>query len=68
MIEYLVVHELVHLIEPHHTNAFWHGVERVVSDWCDAYGRLRLRKQWLARMGQVLTLRIGEAYDQQNNI
>jgi len=44
MIEYVVVHELVHLIEPHHTNAFWDRVERVVSDWCD-------RKQWLAENG-----------------
>jgi predicted metal-dependent hydrolase len=44
MIEYVVVHELVHLIEPHHTTAFWDRVERVVSDWCD-------RKQWLAENG-----------------
>ena len=51
LIEYVVVHELVHLIEPHHTNAFWDRVERVVSDWCDAYGGLRLRKQWLAENG-----------------
>jgi predicted metal-dependent hydrolase len=44
MIEYVVVHELVHLIEPHHTTAFWDRVERVVSDWCD-------RKRWLAENG-----------------
>ncbi|HEY9832061.1 MAG TPA: SprT family zinc-dependent metalloprotease [Stenomitos sp.] len=44
MIEYVVVHELVHLIEPHHTTAFWDRVERVVSDWC-------ARKQWLAENG-----------------
>jgi predicted metal-dependent hydrolase len=44
LIEYVVVHELVHLIEPHHTTAFWDRVERVVSDWCD-------RKQWLAQNG-----------------
>ena len=44
MIEYVVVHELVHLIEPHHTTAFWDRVERIVSDWCD-------RKQWLAENG-----------------
>ncbi len=51
MIEYVVVHELVHLIEPNHTNAFLDRVERVVSDWCDAYGGLRQRKQWLAQNG-----------------
>ena len=44
MIEYVVVHELVHLIEPHHTTVFWDRVERIVSDWCD-------RKQWLAKNG-----------------
>jgi predicted metal-dependent hydrolase len=44
MIEYVVVHELVHLIEPHHTTGFWDRVEWVVSDWCD-------RKQWLAENG-----------------
>ncbi len=44
MIEYVVVHELVHLIEPHHTHAFWDRVERILSDWCD-------RKQWLAENG-----------------
>ena len=44
MIEYVVVHELMHLIEPHHTNAFWDRVERILSDWCD-------RKQWLAQNG-----------------
>jgi len=44
MIEYLVVHELVHLIEPHHTNEFWDRVQQVVSDWGD-------RKQWLAQNG-----------------
>ena len=35
MIEYVVVHELVRLIEPHHTTAFWDRVERILSDWCD---------------------------------
>jgi predicted metal-dependent hydrolase len=49
MIEYVVVHELVHLIEPHHTNAFWDRVERILSDWCD-------RKQWLAQNGATYDL------------
>ena len=49
MIEYVVVHELVHLIEPHHTTAFWDRVERVVSDWCD-------RKRWLAENGSSYNL------------
>ena len=49
MIEYVVVHELVHLIEPHHTNTFWDRVERIVSDWCD-------RKRWLAENGAIYDL------------
>jgi predicted metal-dependent hydrolase len=49
LIQYVVVHELVHLIEPNHTNAFWDRVERVVSDWGD-------RKRWLAENGVTYDL------------
>jgi predicted metal-dependent hydrolase len=49
MIEYVVVHELVHLIEPHHTHAFWDRVERVVSDCGE-------RKLWLAENGTTYKL------------
>ena len=31
--EYVVVHELVHLHEPHHTPAFWRRMERVMPDY-----------------------------------
>jgi predicted metal-dependent hydrolase len=41
IVEYIVVHELMHLVEPHHTPAFWARVERVLPDFI-------LRKQWLA--------------------
>ena len=44
VVEYLVVHELVHLIEPHHTPAFWTRVERVMPDYAS-------RKQWLTESG-----------------
>jgi hypothetical protein len=44
MIEYGVVHELVHLIELYNSNLFWNAVARVMSDWGD-------RKQWLAENG-----------------
>lgn len=47
IVEYVVVHELVHLLEPHHTPAFWARVERVLPDF-DA------RKQWLATAGAAL--------------
>lgn len=42
--EYVVVHEIAHLHEPHHTPAFWLRVERAMPD----YAR---RKDWLAEHG-----------------
>lgn len=42
--EYVVVHEMAHLQEPHHTLAFWRRVERALPDY-------DLRKQWLAEHG-----------------
>ena len=42
--EYVVVHEMAHLHEPHHTPAFWLQVERALPD----YAR---RKAWLAQRG-----------------
>jgi hypothetical protein len=49
MIEYVVVHEMVHLIEPHHNNAFWELVERIVPNFGDS-------KQWLAKNGVTYDL------------
>ncbi len=44
VVEYIVVHELVHLLEPHHTPGFWLRVERAMPDFAR-------RKQWLAEQG-----------------
>jgi predicted metal-dependent hydrolase len=44
IIDYVVVHELVHLLEPHHTPAFWTRVERAMPDFAG-------RKTWLAERG-----------------
>lgn len=41
IVEYVVVHELVHLREPHHTPEFWRRVERAMPDF-------ESRKRWLA--------------------
>lgn len=41
IVEYIVVHELVHLHEPHHTPEFWTRLERAMPDFA-------ARKQWLA--------------------
>ncbi|SBP87310.1 Metal-dependent hydrolase [Thiomonas delicata] len=42
--EYVVVHEMAHLHEPHHTPAFWLRVERAMPDYAK-------RKAWLAEHG-----------------
>jgi predicted metal-dependent hydrolase len=41
IVEYVVVHELVHLRESRHSAEFWRRMERVVPDFA-------MRKQWLA--------------------
>lgn len=48
IVEYVVVHELAHLHELHHTPAFWGCVERVIPDY-------ERRKTWLAENGMELT-------------
>jgi predicted metal-dependent hydrolase len=42
--EYVVVHELAHLHQPHHTPEFWQRVERALPDF-------ERRKVWLAEHG-----------------
>ncbi|MHB8765968.1 MAG: M48 family metallopeptidase [Deferrisomatales bacterium] len=42
--EYVVVHEMAHLREPHHTPDFWLRVERAMPDFAQ-------RKAWLAEHG-----------------
>lgn len=45
--EYVVVHEMAHLHEPHHTPEFWRRVERAMPDY-------ERRQQWLAARGMVV--------------
>jgi predicted metal-dependent hydrolase len=42
--EYVVVHEMAHLHEPHHTREYWRRVERGMPDFAR-------RKDWLRRHG-----------------
>ncbi len=42
--EYVLVHEIAHLHEPHHTPSFWLRVERAMPDYAQ-------RKAWLAEHG-----------------
>lgn len=44
IVEYVIVHELVHLHEGHHTPAFWQRLERALPDFA-------IRKAWLAEHG-----------------
>jgi len=44
IIDYIVVHELVHLHEPRHNKIFWQRVEQALPDFA-------ARKQWLAENG-----------------
>lgn len=48
IIDYILIHELAHLHEPHHTPEFWRRVERAMPDFAQ-------RKQWLAeRAGEMV--------------
>lgn len=44
MLAYVVVHELVHLVERYHSPAFWARLERVLPDYV-------ARREWLAQEG-----------------
>lgn len=44
IIEYVVAHELVHLVEANHTPEFWRRLERAMPDY-------EARKKWLAERG-----------------
>lgn len=50
LIDYVIVHELAHIDEPHHTPAFWRKVRRVLPDY-------DLRRSRLAEAGTRLWLR-----------
>lgn len=49
VLDYIVVHELAHLIHPNHTDAFWNEVDKVMPD----YGE---RKEWLRVHGAGMDL------------
>ena len=49
IIDYMVVHELCHLWQRNHTDAFWNEVDKVMPDF-------RERKMWLKKHGAGLNL------------
>jgi len=49
MLDYIIVHELAHLICANHTEAFWNEVDKVMPDYRD-------RKEWLRVNGAGMDL------------
>jgi predicted metal-dependent hydrolase len=43
LVDYVIVHELVHLSEPHHGTAFWQAVERALPNWKERKEGLRTK-------------------------
>src|SRR5262249_44260772 len=41
LIDYIIVHELVHLQEPHHSPAFWQAIDRALPMWRQLKDALR---------------------------
>ena len=51
IVDYVVVHELCHLIEMNHSKAFWAQVENVLPDY-------RERRKWLKDHGNEIMRRM----------
>ena len=49
VVDYLIVHELIHLSDRNHTPAFWKSVERAMPDFAR-------RRAWLAEWGAASTI------------
>jgi predicted metal-dependent hydrolase len=49
IIDYIVVHELCHMHQRNHTEAFWNEVDKIMPDY-------RERKGWLKKYGAALNL------------
>jgi predicted metal-dependent hydrolase len=45
LVDYVIVHELTHLIEPHHGPTFWRALDRSLPDWRDRREELRMKAQ-----------------------
>ncbi|MBN2323190.1 MAG: M48 family metallopeptidase [Spirochaetes bacterium] len=49
VVDYVVVHELAHIVEKNHSARFWHRVECILPDY-------RTRRAWLKKNGTILVL------------
>jgi predicted metal-dependent hydrolase len=50
IIDYIVVHEMAHLLHRHHTQAFYEMIDKVLPDYME-------RKNWLTRFGASMDIR-----------
>lgn len=51
VIDYVVIHELAHILEKNHSRAYWANVERMLPDY-------KVRRAWLRNNGRLLDLAI----------
>lgn len=51
IIDYIVIHELAHIVQKNHSRAFWELVEKMLPDY-------RSRRAWLKANGRLLDLSI----------
>ena len=49
MIDYVIVHEMVHLDQPDHSKAFWNKVRVIMPDY-------ERRKNWLKENDRLLVI------------
>ncbi|MBS7527705.1 M48 family metallopeptidase [Fusibacter paucivorans] len=49
IIDYIVVHEICHLLHLNHSPEFWKTVEKTIPDW-------RIHRKWLRENGHLLNL------------
>lgn len=51
VIDYVVIHELAHILEKNHSRAYWANVEQMLPDY-------KVRRAWLRNNGRLLDLAI----------
>jgi hypothetical protein len=49
VIDYVVIHELVHIVERNHSKAFWGKVKMLMPNY-------EIHKEWLRKNGYLLRL------------
>ena len=49
IVDYIIVHELTHMIEKNHTPAFWHNIGLILPDY-------EVRKEWLDKNGKKIEI------------